>query len=77
MPATHKPHVLVVDDEPGVRESLRLILKDRAEVALAASGEEALACRQILHEITADISRKSVGRTHTGAECEHDPASRW
>jgi DNA-binding NtrC family response regulator len=35
--------VLVVDDEPGVRESLRLILKDRAEVTLAASGEEGLA----------------------------------
>jgi DNA-binding NtrC family response regulator len=35
--------VLVVDDEPGVRESLRLILKERAEVALAVSGEEALA----------------------------------
>ncbi len=38
-----RPRVLIVDDEAGVRESLRLILKDRAEVALAASGEVALA----------------------------------
>jgi len=37
-----QPSVLVVDDEPSVRESLRLILKDRAEVTLAASGEAAL-----------------------------------
>jgi len=33
---------LIVDDEPGVRESLRLILSDRVEPALAASGQEAL-----------------------------------
>jgi DNA-binding NtrC family response regulator len=38
---TH-PRVLVVDDEPSVREALRLILKERTEVRLAASGEEAL-----------------------------------
>ena len=37
-----QPRVLIVDDEPGVRESLRLILKDRADVTLAASGEAAL-----------------------------------
>jgi DNA-binding NtrC family response regulator len=37
-----KPRVLIVDDEPGVRESLRLILSDRAETASAGSGEEAL-----------------------------------
>jgi DNA-binding NtrC family response regulator len=37
------PHVLVVDDELSVRESLRLILKERAAVSLAATGDEALA----------------------------------
>jgi CheY-like chemotaxis protein len=37
-----QPRVLIVDDEPGVRESLRLILKDRASVSVAASGEQAL-----------------------------------
>jgi DNA-binding NtrC family response regulator len=34
--------ILVVDDEQGVRESLRLLLRDRYDVALAESGEEAL-----------------------------------
>jgi DNA-binding NtrC family response regulator len=37
-----RPRVLVVDDEASVRESLRLILKERADVTLAASGEVAL-----------------------------------
>ena len=31
------PRVLVVDDEPGVQESLRMLLKDDCEVVLAAS----------------------------------------
>jgi len=35
--------VLVVDDEPGVRESLRMVLRDECEVDLAGSVEEALA----------------------------------
>jgi len=35
--------ILVVDDEPAVRESLRMVLKDRFDVAQAASGTEALA----------------------------------
>ena len=39
-----QPRVLIVDDEPGVRESLRLILKDRAATTLADTGEAALAC---------------------------------
>jgi len=34
--------VLVVDDEQGVRESLRLVLRDRYEVLVASNGEEAL-----------------------------------
>jgi two-component system, NtrC family, response regulator AtoC len=37
-----QPRVLVVDDEPSVRESLRLILKESAAVTLVASGEAAL-----------------------------------
>jgi len=36
------PRVLVVDDEPGVQESLRMLLKGDCEVVLAASVEEAL-----------------------------------
>ncbi|OFV88502.1 MAG: hypothetical protein A3J75_08470 [Acidobacteria bacterium RBG_16_68_9] len=37
-----KPRVLIVDDELSVRESLRLILKERTEPVLATSGESAL-----------------------------------
>lgn len=40
-----RPHrrLLVVDDEPLVRESLRMCLKDAYDVELVASGEEAIA----------------------------------
>jgi DNA-binding NtrC family response regulator len=38
-----KRKVLIVDDDPGVRESLRMVLKDQYEPQLVASGEEALA----------------------------------
>jgi len=48
LPAMERPRVLVVDDEVGVRESLRMILKDRAEIALSATGDDALA--RIGHE---------------------------
>jgi DNA-binding NtrC family response regulator len=34
--------VLVVDDEAGVRESLRLVLRDKYDVSVAESGDEAL-----------------------------------
>ena len=37
-----KRRVLIVDDEPGVRESLRMVLKEQYEAVLASSGEEAL-----------------------------------
>ena len=37
-----RPRVLVVDDEMGPRESLRMILKPRYEIATAESGEAAL-----------------------------------
>jgi len=39
-PAVRKPRILVVDDETGPRESLRMILKDQYELILADSGEE-------------------------------------
>jgi two-component system, NtrC family, response regulator AtoC len=38
-----KRKVLIVDDEPGVRESLRMVLKDHYEPVAVGSGEEALA----------------------------------
>ena len=37
-----KRQVLVVDDEPGVRESLRMVLKDRYTVLTASNGSSAL-----------------------------------
>src|SRR5262245_48542414 len=36
------PRVLVVDDEPGVQESLRMLLKHECDVQTAASVDEAL-----------------------------------
>lgn len=46
------PRILIVDDEPGIRESLGGILEDEGYTALAASsGEEALA---LLHEQPAE-----------------------
>jgi DNA-binding NtrC family response regulator len=49
--------VLVVDDELGVRESLRMILKDRAEVVLAATGEDGfeLATKEHFDVVLLDI----------------------
>ena len=38
--------ILIVDDEMGVRESLRLILKPHYEILTAADGQEALRCIQ-------------------------------
>jgi DNA-binding NtrC family response regulator len=38
-----RPTVLVVDDDPGVRESFRLVLEDEYDVLEAANGPEALA----------------------------------
>ena len=41
-----KRSVLIVDDESGIRESIRIILKPKYEVYTAASGDEALQCIQ-------------------------------
>ncbi len=37
-----RPRILVVDDEMGVRESLRAILQSDCEVVTASTGDEAL-----------------------------------
>jgi len=39
---THMKSILIVDDELATRESLRMILKRKYDLLLAASGEEAL-----------------------------------
>src|SRR5262245_16633745 len=36
--------ILIVDDEEGIRESLKLILSDHYELILTDSGEQALEC---------------------------------
>jgi len=46
------PSLLVVDDEPGVRESLRMLFKGDCEVATASSVEEA---ERYLHESSPDL----------------------
>ncbi len=46
------PCLLVVDDEPGVRESLRMLFKDDCEVATAGSVEEA---ERFLHDSSPDL----------------------
>jgi DNA-binding NtrC family response regulator len=43
---TERGTILIVDDEVGPRESLRMILKPLYEVLTAASGEEAMKCLQ-------------------------------
>ena len=43
MPGTFRPHVLVVDDEPVIREALAAALGDRHVVHVAATGAEACA----------------------------------
>ncbi len=40
----NNPHILIVDDELGPREALRMILRDDYQIAVAASGKEALNC---------------------------------
>ena len=49
MSATDRARVLVVDDELGPRESLRMILKPRYDIATADSGEAALTTLTTFH----------------------------
>jgi CheY-like chemotaxis protein len=46
MPVNDKPRVLIVDDEPGLRELLSDALGEELEVSVASSGQEALASAQ-------------------------------
>src|SRR5258708_26173715 len=40
--ATEKPTLLIVDDEPGPRESLRIVFKDRYQCVMATCGREGI-----------------------------------
>jgi signal transduction histidine kinase len=57
------PTVLIIDDEPGVRESLRAILAKECAVYTAASGEEALAVIESapVDVITLDLKMPGLG----------------
>jgi DNA-binding NtrC family response regulator len=50
--ALRRKRVVVVDDEPGVRESLRMVLKDEYDVAAVGSARDALAA---LESAVADV----------------------
>lgn len=52
-----RPRILIVDDELGVRESLRAILESEYDVLTASSGDEALACcrREPVDLVTLDL----------------------
>lgn len=44
MTNTHSKKILIVDDEEGIRESLKLILGDHYDLILTDNGEQALQC---------------------------------
>jgi signal transduction histidine kinase len=58
-----RPRVLVVDDELGVRESLRAILEGDYDVRLASSGDEALGVlgREPVDVVTVDLRMPGLG----------------
>ena len=60
---TERPRVLIVDDELGVRESLRAILGKDCDVVTASSGDEALAIvgRQPVDLVTLDLRMPGLG----------------
>jgi signal transduction histidine kinase len=58
-----RPRVLIVDDELGVRESLRAILGKDCEVVTASSGDEALGLigRESVDLVTLDLRMPGLG----------------
>lgn len=58
-----RPRILIVDDELGVRESLRAILGKDCEVLTASSGDEALATiqREAIDLVTLDLRMPGLG----------------
>ena len=58
-----RPRLLIVDDERGVRESLRAILQGECEVLTASSGDEALAIvgREPVDVVTLDLKMPGLG----------------
>ena len=59
--------ILIVDDELGVRESLRMLLKPRYEIHTAPGGEEALDIlkERKIHLITLDLNMPKLSGIET------------
>jgi two-component system response regulator AtoC len=67
--------VLIVDDEPGVRESLRMVLKDTYEPLTAESAEQAM---EILSSASVDVMLLDIVMPRVdGLELLEDVRSRW
>ncbi len=62
-PPPQRPGVLVVDDEAGTRESLRMILSSQFDVRVASGGDEALEQlrRAPVHLVTLDLNMPGMG----------------
>ena len=62
-----RPRILVVDDEMGVRESLRAILQSDCEVVTASTGDEALdiVARAPVDIMTLDLKMPGLGGQNT------------
>jgi signal transduction histidine kinase len=60
---TGRPRVLVVDDEMGVRESLRAILQNECEILTASTGDQALdiVAREPIDIMTLDLKMPGLG----------------
>lgn len=60
---TERPRVLIVDDELGVRESLRAILSKDCDVLTASSGDEALGLieKSAIDLVTLDLRMPGLG----------------
>jgi DNA-binding NtrC family response regulator len=67
---TSKWSILIVDDELGVRESLRILLKPYYDIFTASDGEAALNIikEREIHLITLDLSMPKL----SGSSCYHN-----
>lgn len=68
-PATPAPHILVVDDDPGVRESMKILLEiEGYRVSIAATGATALALARQHPDIAIVIADFHLGNDERGTD---------
>ena len=58
-----KPSVLIIDDEIGPRESLRILLKDQYSLALAQNGDEGISMLKSAHFDTVILDLRMPGKS--------------